>query len=63
MRKTKTLFIFPPLTVDLADYPLPHPPLGLAYLAAVLEEHDFPIKILDALALGINRAQKEKKVF
>lgn len=63
MRKTKALLIFPPLTVDLADYPLPHPPLGLAYLAAVLEKHDFPVKILDALALGINRAKKRKKGF
>jgi len=63
MRKTKTLLIFPPLTVDPSDYPLPHPPLGLAYLAAVLEKDHFPVKILDALALGINQAKRKKGGF
>lgn len=63
MKKTKTLLIFPPLTVDPSDYPLPHPPLGLAYLAAVLEKYQFPVKILDALALGINKAKKKKGGF
>jgi magnesium-protoporphyrin IX monomethyl ester (oxidative) cyclase len=63
MKKTKTLLIFPPLTVDPSDYPLPHPPLGLAYLAAVLEKDQFPVKILDALALGINKAKKKKGGF
>lgn len=63
MKKTKVLLVFPSLTVHPSDYPLPHPPLGLAYLAAVLEKHKFPVKILDALALGINKAKKKKGGF
>lgn len=63
MKKPKVLFIFPPLTVDSSDYPSPDPPLGLAYLAAVLEEHKFPVKILDALTLGIETARKKKGGF
>lgn len=63
MKKTKALLIFPPLTVAPSDYPSPDPPLGLAYLAAVLEQHQFPVKILDALALGIEKSRKKKGGF
>lgn len=31
------------------------PPLGLAYVAAVLEENNYQVSVLDALALGWNR--------
>ncbi len=48
--KLRILLIFPPLTALPADYPTPDPPLGLAYIAAVLEKHGFDIKILDAFA-------------
>lgn len=63
MKKTKVLLIFPPLIVDPSDYPSPDPPLGLAYLAVVLEQHKFPVKILDALALGIETAKRKKGGF
>lgn len=60
MKKTKILLIFPPVTVSYSDYPTPDPPLGLAYLAAFLEKHLYPVKILDCLALGIDQVQKKK---
>jgi magnesium-protoporphyrin IX monomethyl ester (oxidative) cyclase len=60
MKKTKVLLIFPPFTVSSSDYPTPDPPLGLAYIAAVLEKYQYPVKILDALALGIEQAKKKK---
>ncbi len=60
MKKTRVLLIFPPFTVSPSDYPTPDPPLGLGYIAAVLEKAGFPVKILDALALGIERAKKKK---
>jgi magnesium-protoporphyrin IX monomethyl ester (oxidative) cyclase len=60
MKKTRTLLIFPPFTVSSSDYPTPDPPLGLAYLAAFLERKGYPVKILDALALGIEQARKKK---
>lgn len=63
MKKTKVLLIFPPLTVDPSDYPGPDPPLGLAYLAAVLERDKFEVKILDALTLGIEKAKRKKDGF
>lgn len=63
MKKTKVLLIFPPLTVDPSDYPGPDPPLGLAYLAAVLERDKFEVKILDALTLGIENAKRKKDGF
>ena len=33
------------------------PPMGLAYLAAVLERKGYPVKIIDAQALGLNSSQ------
>lgn len=60
MKQTKILLISPPVTTNILDYPTLDPPLGLAYLAAVLEEDNFQVKIIDALALGINRAVKQK---
>jgi len=60
MKKTKVLLIFPPFTVSSSDYPTPDPPLGLAYLAAFLEKKGYPVKILDALALGIEQSRRKK---
>ena len=51
--KPKTLLISPPLTGRLeAQVNLIMEPLGLAYIAAVLENNGYEVKILDALALG-----------
>lgn len=51
------LLIKPPITTRLTDdYPRAELPLGLAYLAAVLEENGYKPKILDALALGIENS-------
>lgn len=60
IKSTKTLLIFPPFTVSSSDYPTPDPPLGLGYLAAVLEKHRYPVKVLDALALGIDHAVRKE---
>jgi anaerobic magnesium-protoporphyrin IX monomethyl ester cyclase len=37
-----------------------HPPLGLAYLAAVLEKNNINVTVLDAFALKINYSQLQK---
>ncbi|MFP4081643.1 MAG: B12-binding domain-containing radical SAM protein [Candidatus Aminicenantes bacterium] len=53
-RVERVLLIQPPLTTqtDLSSEPKGiHPPLGLAYLAAVLEK-DYQVRILDAVAEG-----------
>jgi radical SAM superfamily enzyme YgiQ (UPF0313 family) len=39
-----------------------HPPLGLCYLASVLETHDVPVKILDANALNLNETDVIKYI-
>ncbi len=57
----KILLVYPPVTVYQAAHIDPHPPLGLAYLAAYLEKHHFDVKILDALALGIKTRKKKGK--
>lgn len=59
INKLRTLLIFPPLTALPSDYPTPDPPLGLAYIAAVLEKHGFDIKILDAFAEGLNNVEQK----
>jgi anaerobic magnesium-protoporphyrin IX monomethyl ester cyclase len=61
MKKTKILLISPPVTTDILDYPTLNPPLGLAYLAAFLEKEGYSVMILDALALGIDRAVRKNK--
>ena len=55
MKRTKVLLIFPPFTVSSSDYPTPDPPLGLGYLAAVLEKAE---KFVDSYLAG--RVQKGK---
>ena len=44
--KTKVALINTPLLEGVAHHPL-FPPLGLAYLAAVLEQNDFEVKVMD----------------
>ena len=51
--KPRTLLINPPLTGStMAHVEMITEPLGLAYIAAVLEQNDYEVDILDALALG-----------
>jgi len=54
----RVLLIHPPLTSHPADFPTPEPPLGLAYIAAVLEEKGYEVAILDALSLGIQNVEQ-----
>lgn len=52
-KKPRTLLIWPPLSGRMeAQVHMTMEPLGLAYLAAVLEANGYEVKILDALALG-----------
>jgi radical SAM superfamily enzyme YgiQ (UPF0313 family) len=44
--KTKIALVNTPLLEGVAHHPL-FPPLGLAYMAAVLEQNDFEVKIFD----------------
>lgn len=50
----KILLIYPFVETYLLDPPKPCPPLGLAYIAAVLEQNGFNVRILDCLALGMD---------
>lgn len=53
MRKIKRiLLIQPPVTLFNLDEITPNMPLGLAYIAAVLENEEYNVKILDALIEG-----------
>ncbi len=53
-KELKVMLIYPPATTLSADSPSPEVPLGLAYIAACLEKEGYPVKILDALAEGID---------
>ena len=53
----RILLIYPPITAQEPIKIEPHPPLGLAYLAAFLEKHNHQVKILDALVLGLTDNQ------
>lgn len=52
MKAARVLLIQPPYTIYKKDFKRCMPPLGLAYIAAVLEENGFEVKILDAYAEG-----------
>lgn len=58
----KILLIYPPVTIYGPGKISPHPPLGLAYLAAYLEKAGCLVKILDALALGRDKIRKQGKL-
>ncbi len=45
-KKTKVALVTTPLLENVAHHPL-FPPLGLAYMGAVLEQNDFEVKIID----------------
>ena len=50
----------PPRSPDMPSFLVP--PLGLAYLAAVLEKNGYPVKILDANALRLNWEEFQKTI-
>ena len=56
-----TLLARPPRR-DVHDAGLPVPPLGLAYLAAVLQRAGRRVELIDALALGWSWAQFEAEL-
>ena len=51
--KTKVALVTPPLLEKVAHHPL-FPPLGLAYMAAVLEQNGFEVKIIDSPVLDFD---------
>lgn len=57
---TKVLLIFPPITHEeiyskgISEIGHTLPPLGLAYIASVLEQEDIDVKIIDAIVLKEN---------
>lgn len=57
MSKIKVLFIHPPNSIPLnSNFVINiYQPLGLAYVAAMLQKHKIKTEILDALALGFDR--------
>ena len=50
--KTRVLLIQPPYTIYKKDFKRCMPPLGLGYIAALLEQYGFEVKILDAYVEG-----------
>lgn len=58
----KILLIYPPVTIYGSGKVGPHLPLGLAYLGAYLEKEGYPVKILDALALGKDNVKTRGKL-
>ena len=55
----RVLLIHPPLTTPVVEAPSLEPPLGLAYLAALLEKEGFEVKILDAVASGVRNLKRD----
>jgi anaerobic magnesium-protoporphyrin IX monomethyl ester cyclase len=51
--KTKIALVNSPLLEEVGHHPL-FPPLGLAYMAAVLEQNDFEVQIFDCPVCGID---------
>ena len=61
----KFLFIRPAFRYKgktIIPFPMTHPPLGLLYLGAVLEQEGHKVEILDYLAKDISRKQLEKSL-
>ena len=52
----KVALVNPPLPVDIGHHPQ-FPPLGLAYMAAVLDQNGFEVKIIDCPVNGITHEQ------
>ncbi|TFH44073.1 MAG: radical SAM protein [ANME-2 cluster archaeon] len=56
----KILLINPPIECLETNIPFPEAPLGIAYIAAVLQDNNFDVKILDAFGSGINNLEKKR---
>lgn len=54
----KVLLIHPPFTVEDSVHKGAQPPLGLAYLAAVLEREHYEVKIIDSVVEDYHRNEK-----
>ena len=63
VQKMKVLLALPSWSLFPEDLPSVVPPLGIAYIAAVLEKNDVDVKILDAIALEQeSRINKDGKI-
>ncbi len=60
--KTRVLLMQPPYTIYKKDYKRCMPPLGLAYIAALLEKNNFEVKILDSYVEGFEN-EKDRGQF
>jgi len=54
MERLRVLLINPPMILPTGSTPFASPPLGLAYLAGVLEKR-YDVKIIDCMVEGINK--------
>lgn len=66
-KKTRVLLINPPIELHeiYAHYDKSGPilaPLGLCYLASVLEKNNYPVKIIDGIAEKINEAELLRQI-
>lgn len=60
----KVLLINPPDTASKYKFiGLVAPPLGIGYIAAVLEENDIDIRIIDGSALGMSWEELEREIY
>ena len=59
----KVLLIHPPMTLLPNEIPSVVPPLGLAYIGAVLEKEGYKVEILDAVALNWKNPSKVNDMF
>ena len=60
----KVLLINPPDTASKYKFiGLVAPPLGIGYIAAVLEENDIEVKIIDGSALEMSWEELEKEIY
>lgn len=62
-RINKILLIRPPVHYYKSKIIMVFPPLGLAYIAAVLERNGYKVEILDALAEGYKNKVKDNRNF
>ena len=60
-KKTKVALVTTPLLENVAHHPL-FPPLGLAYMAAVLEQNDFEVKIIDCPVCQIDHEKLKSEL-
>ena len=54
-RKLRVALVIPP-SFDISKLWCPNLPIGLAYLAAVIEKSGHELKVFDSLALGLDHA-------